>query len=142
MRLPGEPLIWADAGELEILPLDWVQIRRNGSEEWGHAYACPEDMLRFPGLPDAVVLSVRRSSPPTSDSEDLPGADMPPLGSTLESDGGTGTVIGIDPVTRITTVRTESYEVREVALGPVSTSKSEGREQPVSPDPPAGQERV
>lgn len=95
VRLENSRVVWVDAGDLDIDPLDDVVVAVDGGESRGMVIVAPDALLR-PTEAEGWVVHVAPGRPDEDDCGDLPGADMPPLGS--QRDGGM--VVSIDAVKR------------------------------------------
>jgi hypothetical protein len=107
VRLTDGRLVWVEAGEEVLSPLDRVVVDLDGAEERGRVMVTLGQLLR-PVLPSGRLLRMELDGVPDSDCEDLPGADMPPLGGPLEN----GVVIAIDAVNHTVTIETADGERR------------------------------
>jgi hypothetical protein len=99
VRMADGRLVWVDAGDLDIEPLDDVDMVVDRDALSGTVTVAPQSLLR---PVETVGQIVHTSSPGRGQSEcsELPGADMPALGSGW----GDGTVVAVDAVNRTATV--------------------------------------
>lgn len=102
-------MIWADAGELEPALSDRVVVRLPEGELSGRVHVAAAQWLAPPGAVDGIVTTVERQTVARVE-EDIPGADMPPLGTRARVGGVEGLVTAIDPVHRLVTVTPETGE--------------------------------
>lgn len=106
VRLDDGASLWTDAGDRVLQVMDRVDIRVDGNVLSGTVFVTPEQIMVGGADAAAEILSV--GSPASSEPDDeLPGADMPPLGSLLTVDAVSGTVLQIDAVNRTVRIRTE-----------------------------------
>lgn len=127
VHLADGRLVWIEAGEVTLGPLDRVVVRLAEGEHHGVIVVTPEQCLRPPDTVDGVLAGWEPFGLPIDDCSHLPGAHMPPLGSRLDAGGTRGMVIGLDPVERTVTVTPddEGPEVTvaaDTALDPDSAS--------------------
>lgn len=118
IRLPDGRALWLDAGQHELVPLDRVHGSTAGGEVEGIVFVTPDQLLQPQAQADGTITDVERRHQSDPDCDDLPGADLPPLGTKFEAEGVCGTVVGLDPVAGSVTVRQD--DGREVAV-PLST---------------------
>lgn len=116
MRIAGVHLddgrrVWADAVECELAPLDRVRVDFASGETHGWIFITPEQLLGDPPPVAATIRAVVPSAPPKALDQDLPGADLPPLGTRTTMRGTTGIVTTIDPVKRTVTVTRDDGEI-------------------------------
>ncbi len=104
--LDDRRLIWADSGDLEPETGERVSARLPDGDYSGTVYVAAGQWLSPPDRIDGIVLRVE---PETVEphSDEIPGADMPPLGSAARTDGMEGIVTAIDPVRRLVTLSPE-----------------------------------
>jgi hypothetical protein len=87
--------------------MDRVRALCDGETLDGTVYVAPEQLLRPPETVIGSVLGVLPQRASDVGCHDLPGADMPPLGSRVRFDTLEGVVTGLDPLNRRMTVRTD-----------------------------------
>lgn len=116
MRLSDGSALWVDAGELSVSALDEAIVRLNGGDRTGLVFVTPEQMLRAPEPIEGEIVGVRPREEEPEECRELPGSDMPPLGSSVEIGGAPGKVTALDPVRRRVTVRTPDGGALEVAV--------------------------
>lgn len=100
VRLTGGRMVWVEAGEFVLEPLDEVTVEIDGNEYQGRVLVAPEALIRPTETEGRIVAAVAHEIGDVGCSE-LPGADMPPLGTQIEG----GSVIAVDAVTRTVTVK-------------------------------------
>lgn len=105
VRLPDGHALWLDAGQHELVPLDRVHGSTDGGQVEGIIFVTPDQLLQSPAEVDGTITDVMPRQHPDPDCDDLPSADLPPLGTKFEAEGVYGMVVGLDPVGRIVTVR-------------------------------------
>jgi hypothetical protein len=103
MRVAGVKLrrgrtVWSDASNLELSPGAHVTVQGGESEEDGVVLVAPEQIIQGPEDVEGVVTAVHPDINAVDSCDDIPGAQMPPLGSAVRIDVGEGMVIGLDPV--------------------------------------------
>lgn len=118
IRLPDDRVMWLDAGEHELAPLDRVRARAAGEDVAGIVFVAPEQVLQPPVEVAGTITDVAPRPRPDPGCDDLPGADLPPLGTRFEAGGVVGMVVRLDPVGRTVTVRPDEGELedRQIAL--------------------------
>lgn len=110
MRIAGGQLsdggiVWLDAGDYNLAPLDGVHFRANGTLMHADIIVTPNQLLRPPTRVDGTIADLLPREQPDVDCDDLPGADLPPLGTEWAENGVTGLIVGLDPVGGTVTVR-------------------------------------
>jgi hypothetical protein len=122
VRCDDGRVVWADVGDRQIQPLDRVVVAVDGAEWHGHVFVSPERLLQPPEDIAGIIVRVESPSDQDLSCADLPGSEMPPLGSTITIDGRSGAVTQIDPVRRTVTVTTDdgAHIEREVTALPSS----------------------
>ncbi|GAC1463051.1 MAG: hypothetical protein NVS2B16_11240 [Chloroflexota bacterium] len=115
VRLLDGTVLWADAGDLPVAPLDTVDVTTDDGMVAGTVFVAPEQFLRPPPHVEGVV--VRRHpcgvDPAGWDADVYTG--MPALGSTARTADLAGTVVGCDAVRGRVTLRAYDEET-EVAV--------------------------
>lgn len=119
VRLPDGRTVWADAGEEAMAPLDRATIRLDGGESEGLVLIAPEQFLGPPTQVEGAVVRVQPAADAAAACDDLPGAGLPPLGTTVRGGTWQGRVVAIDPVHGRVTVDTGS-ETLDVLVGDIS----------------------
>ncbi|MGH2442047.1 MAG: hypothetical protein ACRDFX_02640 [Chloroflexota bacterium] len=95
--LESGDLIWVDAGEVALEPLDRVSISIDGHAATGRVMVTPGQMLSTPERMCGAIIEVLNQEELPEVGE-LPGAGMPPLGTRYSTREYAGRVIAIDPV--------------------------------------------
>lgn len=119
-------VVWADARDLHIQSLDCAVVSVAGAEQHGHVFVTPELLVQPPAEVEGMIVHVEPSPDPDLACADLPGSEMPPLGSLVTIEGVYGAVTQLDPVQRTVTVTTDDgvQIVREAdALPPLSVGE-------------------
>lgn len=98
-------MLWLDAGAHDLAPLDAVTCAITEGMCRGTVFVTPECMLQKPARVHGTIVAVAESPHPDRDCLNLPGADLPPLGSFWSAERVSGVVVRIDPVNRKATVR-------------------------------------
>lgn len=118
VRLPDGRAVWADARTHQISALDEAVVRLPEGELVGSVFVTPEQFIEPPQRVDAAVVEVRARALPAETCGDLPGSDLPYLGSTVRLNGIQARVMAVDPVKRTVTVTGEDgTEVTMPAAG-------------------------
>ncbi len=107
VRLKDGRTVWADAGTWPLTPLDEVSVRLSHADLLGTVFVTPEQLLQLPQRPDGVVIEIYQSEVDEIDCLDLPGGEMPPLGSTVPVQGAIATIVRVDAVHRRVSLRQE-----------------------------------
>jgi hypothetical protein len=113
VRLPDGRAIWADAAGWELVPPCRVLLRLPEGEVAGVVFVSPEQLLRPVPEVEGTVVAVQ-PRPDDDGGEDLPGSDLPYLGSSLTVGGRAGLVTGLDPVRRTVTLTMEDGDSVEL----------------------------
>jgi hypothetical protein len=108
---------WVDSGEIRVEPLDAVVVCTPDGEVEGEVFVAPEALVGTSPECEGTVVQVRARRYSEGECGNLPGADMPPLGSTMNG----GTVIGVDSVNRTVIIRDAVGD--EVLVGYPSASE-------------------
>jgi hypothetical protein len=111
-------MAWLPAGPDALVAGDTVRVRTAGVEEIGMVVIAPEQFLRAPGGTEGMILEIVRVGE-WVESDELPLADLPPLGAPARTPAGSGTVVGLDPVQRMVTLRGVDGEIFQCAAGDV-----------------------
>ena len=114
VRLKDGRTVWADAGTWLLTPLDEVTVRLSHADALGTVFVTPEQLLQLPQRPDGVVIEIYQCEVDEINCLELPGAEMPPLGSTVPVQGTAGTIVRVDAVHR--RVRLRQADGSEVVL--------------------------
>jgi hypothetical protein len=104
VHLPGGRSVWVDATEVELAIADRVRVRVAGEVFDGWVFVTPDQLLGPCPTPSGVVLERVPARAPGALEEMLPGADLPPLGTTFIAGDETGVVVALDPVKRQATL--------------------------------------
>jgi hypothetical protein len=99
VRLAGGEVVWVEAGDVDVQPLDDAVVSVAGGEFSGTVIVTPEALLR-PVTATGGIVGVSSRTAQERDCTDLPGADMPPLGSGVDE----GVVVAVDAVNRTATI--------------------------------------
>jgi hypothetical protein len=99
VRLAGGQVVWVEEGDVHPQPLDQVTVAIDGRAYQGQVIVAPQALLR-PVTASGKILAVASRPTENTDCSTLPGADMPPLGSTTRD----GLVVAVDAVRRTVTV--------------------------------------
>src|SRR5438105_4394302 len=83
-RCSDGPMFWADAGEWSVELLDEVVVRTPTQDITGVVVVLPEQLVR-PVPPDDGIVVATRSHHGTKNVGTIPGADLPPLGTTART---------------------------------------------------------
>lgn len=116
MRQESGGILWLDAGERALAPLDEVSFRAGDVTMHGIVFTAPEQLLRPPARVEGTITDVLPRQQPDSHCGDLPGADLPPLGSAWAENGKIGIVVGLDALGRKLMVRQDDGREVEVPL--------------------------
>ena len=112
VRLPDGRVVWADAEAWPMSPLDTAVVRLSEGEVAGSVFVSPEQLIQPPERVDGVVVEIRPREIPEERCGDLPGSDLPYLGSTARAETIKGRVTALDPVKRLVTLtRDDGSEV-------------------------------
>ncbi|HEX6510553.1 MAG TPA: hypothetical protein VF221_23235 [Chloroflexota bacterium] len=106
VRLPDGRAFWVDAGMHRLRPLDSVLLSLNGTSVQGTIFVAPEQLLSAVEVDEADLIEVLEADGVRHRCDDLPGAELPPLGSQLLK----GTVRAIDPIRRQVTLQLHDGE--------------------------------
>ncbi len=104
VRLGDGRAVWVDAGAWELAPLDAVIVRLEAGDFTGSVFVTPEQLVRGVERIDGTVVEVSPASTDEEKCADLPGADLPPLGSVVRTDRVKGRVTALDPTRRLATL--------------------------------------
>jgi hypothetical protein len=116
VRLDGA-FLWVEAGDHQLDPLTRVEVEVDGTIQSGVVYITSDQLVVGSAQPTGKLIAVHPPAPPQATME-LPGADMPPLGSMLTREGISGQVVQIDAVKRTARIRTAEGEERTVDWPP------------------------
>lgn len=120
VRLCGRRLAWIDAGDVVIAPVDRVEVRVAEGDVQAVVYVTPEQLGGEPPEVEGLLLRVLPAARSGTGCDELPGADLPPLGSTVATHTGPGTVTGVDAVNRTVTVALIDGSLETVSLADVT----------------------
>jgi hypothetical protein len=104
VRLANGSALWADAGTWQLAPLDSVLVRTSAGTLTGSVFALPEHLLRPVERVDGTVLEILPATSAEERCGDLPGSDLPYLGSIVRTAEVKGRVAGLDPIRRLATL--------------------------------------
>ena len=107
VRLADGSALWVDAGTWQLAPLDSVLVRTSAGTLTGSVFVLPEHLLRPVERVDGTVLEVLRATTAEERCGDLPGSDLPYLGSIVRAADVKGRVAGLDPIRRLATLTLE-----------------------------------
>jgi hypothetical protein len=115
VRLPDGRAVWVDAGKVEVSVRDTALVRLADGDARGFVFVSPEQLAQPPEHVAGYLVEAACPASSETSCADLPGADMPALGSIVEIEGEIGTVTGIDAVKREATITREdgSSETRQ-----------------------------
>ena len=106
-------MIWVECGE-DVKPSDRVLAEVQGTTVSGTVYVAPDQLLAGDVHVGGRVVSIQSEPALGAQRLNLPGSDMPTLGSLVKASGIEGRVIQIDPVKR--TVRLALPDESEIEL--------------------------
>lgn len=111
MRIAGVRLLdgralWVEAGDRHLSLLDRAVVQVERTRVTGYVFATPEQLIGSCPVVDAILLEVAPPETPSDECEFMPGSELPPLGSTVQTAAGEATVTALDPVRQLVTVRT------------------------------------
>ena len=109
-------MVWLDAGNHQLHPWDRVSLEWDGSAPEGRVVVCPEQLVQPPESIDGAITGVVPVEPEGSCNCGDRLSDLPPLGSTAWLPAGSGTVVQLDPVRRMVTIKTHEHGLILVAL--------------------------
>jgi hypothetical protein len=130
VRLDSGRLVWVDAGDLEVQPLDEAAVDLAGVSVDGHIAVVPEALVR-PVPPEGRLVESHTSHITTDTCAELPGAAMPPLGTNYAG----GTVVSVDSLNGTATVRLSDGDLQVVAAGQNSGKTTESADTAPAPRP-------
>jgi hypothetical protein len=113
VRTPGGTLC-LDAQNYDLALLDEVTVDTGDAIVRGTVVVTPDQLLRPPAHTAGTITEVMPRWQPDPGCDDLPGADLPPLGTMWIADGEVGMIVRLDPVGRSVTVRQD--DGREVTF--------------------------
>jgi len=116
IRLPDGSALWVEAGEMLVAPLDEARVRLTDAEATGTVFVAPEQMISPPQRTDGMMVEVRQREAPEEECGNLPGSDMPYLGSRIRVGALTGTVTAIDAMRRLATVTSLNGGSMEISV--------------------------
>ena len=111
VHLSDQRLVWIEAGERALLPLDHVRVLLPVGEREGVVYVTPDQLVRPPERVEGKLLASSPPVPPTREDRGLPGASLPPLGTLLRSNDREGTVTGLDPIRNVVTLSVDGEQI-------------------------------
>lgn len=116
VRLPNGGAVWVDAGSLEAAPLDVAVVQIGGTQAEGEVFVAPGQLLAGAQAVDGVLLSAHRPMVPDAGCQELPGADLPALGTEMSRGDTSGVVTAVDAVNRTVTITSaDGREITEPA---------------------------
>lgn len=116
VRTPDGRVLWVDAGPYQPEPLDAVICRTEDGNHHGTVFISPDAMLHCAVEADGLILQVIPYRQPDPNCADLPGADLPALGTRWIGGDVAGVVVRIDPIGRSMIVRQADGTEAEVPL--------------------------
>jgi hypothetical protein len=119
-------MAWLPAGPNELAAGDTVRVRMLGVDGLGTVVIAPDQFLRAPENTKGMILEVVPAEEQV-ESDELPLADLPPLGRDARTPAGSGTVIGVDPVHGMVMLRGADGETFQCAAGDVQEEGLDGR---------------
>jgi hypothetical protein len=125
VRLEGGRTVWTDASDLDLAPRAHVVVRLDGSDEDGIVLVAPHQLIQAPETVQGTVTVVHPDGGAGDSCADIPGGQMPPLGTTLRTANGHALVIGLDPVAKTINVQCEG-EQHTISLDEILTPDSSG----------------
>jgi hypothetical protein len=116
VRLGDGSALWVDAGTWQLGPLDTVLVHTSAGTLTGAVFVLPEHLLRPVERVDGIVLEVFSSSPAEERCADMPGSDLPYLGSIVRTGDVEGRVAALDPIRRLATLALDDGSRVEVPV--------------------------
>lgn len=116
VRLPDGSAVWLNAGEQKLAPLDRVHGSTAGGDVEGIVFVTPEQLVQVSVQVAGTITDVERRQHRDAGCDELPGADLPPLGTAFEAEGVHGVVVELDPVGRRVTIRRGEGEAGAVTV--------------------------
>lgn len=116
VRLADGDAVWAEAGTWALMPLDRVTVRRGNGLLEGEVFVAPEQLIRSPASVEVRIVALHRREPPGDECNDLPGVELPPLGTEVTTPSGTGRIGRIDPVRHLVTVEGDDGQTTELSV--------------------------
>jgi hypothetical protein len=120
VQLSNGDRIWADGGTLQLQLLGRVTVRYSEQEVAGWVFIAPEQLVGWVGQMEGEILATHPEASQDEECGYLPGADMPPLGSRVDTEAGSGIVSRVDAVERLVVIIADDGTE-------ISTSLSENR---------------
>jgi len=117
VRLGDGSALWVDAGTWQLAPLDTVLVRTSAGTLTGTVFVLPEHLMRQVERVDGMVLEVYASAPTEERCADMPGSDLPYLGSIVRTGDVEGGVAAANPVRRLVTLALDVGSRVEVPVG-------------------------
>lgn len=118
VRVDGCRMAWLSAGPNELAAGDTVRVRALGVEGLGIVVIVPDQFLLAPEDTEGMILEVVPAEEQV-ESDELPLADLPPLGTSARTPARSGRVIGVNPVHGIVTLQGADGETFQCAAGDV-----------------------
>ena len=115
VRLDGGRAVWADARTNELSPLDRVTVHLEAEELSGWVFVAPAQLLQPPASIEGVIVEVLPRPEDDLECRELPGWEMPPLGTRVRTASAEGLVIAIDAAQSRVTLRLDDGVEVEVS---------------------------
>lgn len=116
VRLADGSAVWVDAGTLQLATLDAVLVRTSAGTLRGSVFVLPEHLLRPVERVDGTVLEVFPRTSAEERCADVPGGDLPYLGSIVRTADLRGRVAALDPIRRLATLTLEDGSRVDVSV--------------------------
>jgi hypothetical protein len=114
IRLDPERTVWVDAGSHTVSLLDEALVVLSDGKALGSVIVTPEQLLIAPEQIDGAIKELRPVSAREEPCSNLPGSDVPYLGSQIGLPASAGIVVRVNAVARTATVRQQNGELVEL----------------------------
>jgi hypothetical protein len=104
VRVADGSALWVDAAAWQLAPLDTVVVRTSAGTLPGSVFVLPEQLLRPVERVDGIVVEVLPAASTEERCAELPGGDLPYLGSIVRTADVEGLVSALDPIRRLATL--------------------------------------